>query len=705
VAFVTGESGIGKTTLVEAFLSGLSARGVRVVRGECVEPYGAAEAHLPVLSALGRLCASDAGVRDVLAKRAPTWLVQMPALLRDAEVTKLRTRVAGATRDRTLRELVEALEALTADEPLVLLLEDLHWSDTATVELLSYVARRREPAKLLIIGTYRSIEVEVGKHPLRTVAHDLAVHGLCTALPLDGLAAPSVERYVAGRAGWSGEALGALAGALHRRTEGSPLFMVAVVDQLVHGGLLSAERARDAVAAVSGGMPETVRKLIEQQLEALSEDDQRALDAASVAGAEFSTASAAAALDAAVLALEDRYARLARNGEFVQAAGAEEWPDGTVAGRFRFRHAMYQEAVYARLGVSRRMALHQRIGLREELGWASRPEARAAALAVHFEQSRDDERAVRYHKLAASVATQRFADREAIDHLERGLVALGRLAVSRERDVEELDLLIALSLAWVAAKGHAAPELEPILVRSEALARSVGDVTKQFAMLQSLYAFRGVRGEHAEEMRLANELLALAERAKDAGLLLAGHRAVGVAAQNVGDHVTARSHFERALTYYDPERHAGPRAIPGATRNYAVNCHARLAHVLLALGYEEPARVQADEAVAMARTLKHPYGLAEALHQRAELLVSLRQWDAALSDADAVLAIASDFPRLTALARFTRGTVLAAKGAVGDGQALMRDGLNEVQATGTVLGVQQMLARLDSAAAMERVPK
>src|SRR5205823_5916854 len=116
-----------------------------------------------------------------------------------------------------------------------------------------------------------------------------------------------------------------------------------------------------------------------------SDDDQRVLEAASVTGAEFSAASPASALEAAVLSVEDRYTRLARDGVFVQAAGVEEWPDGTVAGRFRFRHAMHQEAVYARLPVSRRMALHQRVGLREEAGWAAHVDERAAALAAHFE--------------------------------------------------------------------------------------------------------------------------------------------------------------------------------------------------------------------------------------------------------------------------------------------------------------------------------
>src|SRR6185369_15944089 len=140
MVFVTGEPGIGKTTLVEALLAPVAAHEqVWIGRGQCVEQYGAGEAYLPVLEALGRLGRAPGGERmvELLKRYAPTWLLQLPALLHDADVDAVHRRTQGATRERMLRELPEALEAIAAEAPLVLVLEDLHWSDQATTDLLS----------------------------------------------------------------------------------------------------------------------------------------------------------------------------------------------------------------------------------------------------------------------------------------------------------------------------------------------------------------------------------------------------------------------------------------------------------------------------------------------------------------------------------------------------------------------------------------
>src|SRR5207244_1740367 len=177
--FVTGEAGLGKTTLVEAFLTALEASGpLWVGRGQCLDHYGAGEAYLPVLEALGRVCRGPGGqeVIALLGQQAPTWLVQMPGLVRAADLEPLQRRMAGATRDRMLRELAEALELLTARQPLLLVLEDLHWSDYSTLDVLAVLARRQEPARLLLLGTYRLPDALQRGHPLATVHHELQRH-------------------------------------------------------------------------------------------------------------------------------------------------------------------------------------------------------------------------------------------------------------------------------------------------------------------------------------------------------------------------------------------------------------------------------------------------------------------------------------------------------------------------------------------------
>ena len=141
IVFVTGEAGIGKTALVDTFVRSIASdRNIRIVRGQCMEQYGTSEAYLPVLEAIGRLCREEGQVVDLLRVHAPMWLLQMPSLVSAPDRELLSREVSGATRERMLREMGEALEALTSDLPLVLILEDLHWSDYSTLDLISYLA-------------------------------------------------------------------------------------------------------------------------------------------------------------------------------------------------------------------------------------------------------------------------------------------------------------------------------------------------------------------------------------------------------------------------------------------------------------------------------------------------------------------------------------------------------------------------------------
>jgi DNA-binding winged helix-turn-helix (wHTH) protein len=195
VVWLTGEPGIGKTTVVQAFVASAVAEGdVWLGQGQCIEHYGVGEAYLPVLEALGRLCRAPEGaaILPVLERQAPTWLAQMPALLSTTALEAMQRRILGATQERMLREFAEAVEVLTVTRPLLLVLEDLHWSDYATLDLLTYLARRPGPSRLLILGTYRPVEVLLRGHPLKTVKQDLVLHGQGVELPLELLTATEV---------------------------------------------------------------------------------------------------------------------------------------------------------------------------------------------------------------------------------------------------------------------------------------------------------------------------------------------------------------------------------------------------------------------------------------------------------------------------------------------------------------------------------
>ena len=443
IVFVIGEPGIGKTALVEAFLQQVASdQGVWIGRGQCIEHYGAGEAYLPVLEALGRLCCTPGHERflTALQQYAPTWLWQMPALISPSDLEALQRRILGATQERMLREMAEAMEAVAAQQPLILWLEDLQWSDFATLDLLTYLARRSGLARLLAIGTYRPVDVIVRGHPLREVKQELQVHSRCQELPLEPLTKSAVEAYLTLRFSPKmpeAVSLQALARLVHQRTEGNPLFMVNVTDFLVAQGLLVEKEdrweLRSDLEDLSRGIPPIIRQMIEKQFERLSAEEQRLLEAASVAGVEFSALEVAAGLGETVEGVERQCTALARCELFVRERGESVWPDGTVAGHYEFLHTLYQQVLYERITVGRRVRLHRSIGEREEQGYGQRAGERAAVLAMHFTQGRDYHRAVQYHRQAAANAFERNAYREAIAHLTKGLELLESLPETSER--------------------------------------------------------------------------------------------------------------------------------------------------------------------------------------------------------------------------------------------------------------------------------
>src|SRR5262249_50614796 len=205
LVFVTGERGIGKPALVDAFQQqALAAEpGLRVARGQCLEGYGGMEAYYPLLEALGAVCqgAGGASVIETLATHAPTWLVQVPALMTREHRLPLQRALPGATRERRLPERAELLETLTADRLLLLILEDLQWVDPATVDGLAALARRRAPAHLVLVATYRPMDMAFWAHPLQTLTQDLRVHQLCHELVVEPLSAADIAAYLAAAAG------------------------------------------------------------------------------------------------------------------------------------------------------------------------------------------------------------------------------------------------------------------------------------------------------------------------------------------------------------------------------------------------------------------------------------------------------------------------------------------------------------------------
>ncbi|MEW6301074.1 MAG: AAA family ATPase, partial [Thermodesulfobacteriota bacterium] len=541
VVFVTGEAGIGKTAVVESFLTRVGAGrdpsprgdGLWVAWGECVEHYGAGEAYLPVLEALGRLCRHPRGARlfFLLNRYAPTWLAQMPWLVPEAEHGKLQQRIAGTTKERMLRELAELLEAVTAETPLIFVLEDLQWSDYSTLDCLAYLARRREPARLLLLGTYRPAEANEPGHPLEAIKQELLVHRYCQELPLPCLSEAAVAEYVRQRFRLSPASsppaaakdtappaaeLHALAQIIHQRTDGNPLFLVNVLDYLVtHQAIAQANGRwvlqRD-VKNIALGLPESLRQMMKKQVERLSHEDQRVLEAASVVGAEFTAAAVAAGVAQEVVQTEERCEDLARRAYFLQAHGAAEWPDGTVTARYRFIHNLYQDALYERVPAGKRAHLHRQIGERMEKGYGGQAHEVAAELAVHFERGREYGKAVRYLQQAAKNAIRRCGYREAVEHLNKGLTLLDTLPDTPERLRQEIAFNLLLGMSLIATKGYAAADVGAVYTRALALCGQGEETPQRYWALWGLQVFSLMRAELQRARELGEQLFQLAQR-------------------------------------------------------------------------------------------------------------------------------------------------------------------------------------------------
>ena len=404
-----------------------------------------------------------------LARQAPTWLVQMPWLLSAADLDRLQRSTLGATRERMLREMARALEVLSAERPVVLVLEDLHWSDYATLDLLAVLARRQESARLLVLGTYRPEEVLGKEHPLATLTQELQIHGHSQELPLTLLTRAAVRAYLVA---WLPDATitDELVQCIHQRTEGNPLFMVNMVDyvaaQDVPGALVRSRSLQARLAEAAQGMPDSLRQMLERRFDRLCPEEQGVLEVGSVTGNEFAAAVVAAGLEADIEQIEACCEGLARRGQWLRSRGHSAWPDGTVSSRYDFIHALYQEAVYNRIPAARRLRLHWRIGERLVAGYGGQARALAAELAVHFEQGREYYRAVHYCQQAAENALQRYVYREAITHLTRGLTLLQRLPDTPERFRQELAVQITLGPALMATKGMATPAVEQTYARA-----------------------------------------------------------------------------------------------------------------------------------------------------------------------------------------------------------------------------------------------
>ena len=500
--FVCGEAGIGKTALIDDFLVRLrsEAPDTRIYRGQSLEVTGESEAYQPLFDALDQGIRSTHGeeLLEGLRLSAPSWLRQMPRLLTGEELQRLKRITAGTPPERQRRELVEAIEHLAGRHTLVLVIEDLHWSDASTVALLGLLAQREEPARLLVICSCRPVETILAQHPARSLQLNLAARGLARAIHLQSLLDDAARRLIERQIGDAGTAL---TEGIMRRGGGHPLFLVHLSEYLRNR---TGEAGPEAVA--ESELPPQLRELIELQLSHLSVSEQLMLEVGAVGGQEFSAAAVAAGSGLAVEAVEEVLESMAQRSLFIAEHGLAIWPDGTVSGRFRFRHSLHGFVLRQRLGGSRQARLHRRLAERLEAAWAGRSAEIATELAQHYESGGLVAKAAECCIQTGQNALERLAAHEVREQVARGLALLASLRPDLARHRIELRLRIVASFGLQLERGYFVGSGYDHRDRIDTLIELVGDDPLRIPAVEVQWVSRHFNMEFERAISLAESL-------------------------------------------------------------------------------------------------------------------------------------------------------------------------------------------------------
>src|SRR3954471_3449146 len=589
---LVGEAGIGRSRLARAVLDAIAGEEHVVFQYQC-SSHHTGTALWPVARQLG----FAAGLDPADTRRAK--LEKLEALLHQGvgEVGEAAPLVAALLgieagdrypvpdltpqqrRARTLAVLVDQLLGLARRRPVLMVLEDAHWSDPTTLELVGLALDRIAGARVLVLLTSRpDNQPSLGGHP----------H--VTRLTLNRLGRGPTEAIVAALAGGESLPPGVL-GEIAARADGVPLFVEELTKAVVEAG------------PAGSAVPASLHASLMARLDRVPGVKEVAQVAACI-GREFGYPLPAAVSSLPAPGLRAALDRLVA-AELVFNRG--EPPEASYA----FKHALVREAAHESLLKSRRQQLHASIARALEERWPETVKAEPELLAQHCAEAGLVEHAVEYRRRAGQQALARSATAEAVAQLSRGLELLAGLPDSPERRRREVGLQLGLGPALIAAKGFAAPETGRAYARACELCRELGDTQRLFPALYGQAAVHWQRAEVAAMHEVARELLRSAEEQGDATAEVVGHRLLGNSLFQLGRLAESRAHSEAGIALYDATRDLNSRF--AYALDSRVICLHWLSHALLTLGYPSQARARSGEGIAAARPLAHPNTMSQAL--------------------------------------------------------------------------------------------
>ena len=579
-------------------------------------------------------------------------------------------------KQRTLEVLVEQLEGLSAEQPVLLTYEDVHWIDPTTQELLGLAIERVQRLPVLAIITFR---------PEFTPSWPGLPHVSAVALTRlgrrDGTA---MVGQVVGAKTLPDEVAAQIVG----KTDGVPLFVEELTKAVLESGLLKDAGNRYELSGPLPplAIPSTLHDSLLARLDRLAPAKEVAQIGAAI-GREFSHALLAAVANRPEAELRTAFDQLV-SSELIFRRG--DPPDAI----YSFKHALVQDAAYGTLLKSRRQQLHARIVKVLDKQFQETVQAQPQLLAHHCTEAGLVGKAIEYWHKGGQLAIQRSTMAEAVALLDNGLEALQGLPEGEERDRRELDLQVSLGVALVAARGQPTPETGLAYTRALDLAQRLGETQALFRALYGLNSHHNSRADIASGSDAGARLLRLAYDQHDVAAQTVGHRTLGVNAVLSGEFATACAELERTLGLYDPVEHRHLAFVYG--QDPWAGARAWLAWPLLVTGYPKQALIHHRESIDRARELGHPNTLAQTLYCGGVVRQLLRDQPGVVEITDALIHLAREqnFPYWLAMATILRGWALFAAGEIERGIAEMAHGLTAFRATGAQLWLPYFLGLL-----------
>lgn len=690
LVWVSGEAGVGKTSLINSFVRELGAEVVTF--GQCVEHFGTGEPYLPILEAVKELCRRDPKLVTAMRGVAPTWLVQMPWLVSEADRAHLYTDVGGAHQDRMVREMRELMDRFTANRPLVFVLEDLHWSDAGTLRMMEHFARRPREVRLLWIATFRLTQVIAEEHPLRQLRQELRLHKLCREIQLDPFSEAEVATYLSERMP-EVPVREHFVRRLHGHTDGLPLFLRNVTESLLAHAGNDVARLRELTQADSDvplPVPDSLAGVIEKQMARLPATGQSALQAASVLGMEFRASHVAALLGRDIDAVCDELDPLVRRQLWVRLAGIDELADGGIDPRYAFLHALYKHVLYERISLPQRVQLHRKAGAALAAARASGVPIAPVELALHAERGHQYVVALRHYGEATDHAVAHFAPADALNLTAVGLRVLERVPAGAERDELELGLVHRRGVAAGQLHGIGAPDTVKAFERTRELCDSLPVTPMRALLLSGLGLTRYVCGDYAASLELAERVLAVGDAHDDDTLRVSGALLSGMVRAARGEHVASCAMLESGIAACE---RLGQIPYGLFVVDPFTQLHSNIAVPLMALGRGDDARRHVAAAKARALAVGQP--TARMLSLWVEGMINVRAEDPAQVMACATLLTEvvdkSMLMQGGGPARWLRGWATAHLGDPKAGYRLIREGYTLYESLGMFAGNTETL--------------